>query len=162
MLRTEIAVEFLGGAWGTVPVDLAPEESSASASEMIPGISLEPFDLEGPAELPCLSLPHHIAQMIHGMTRPSTASWVNDRERDLIDLILLEGIGVDLQSVREACQEVFELRGTHPWPPRGQLPEAWEEPVMALVEELGLTIASYREATTRVLAFIQRIEAAIR
>lgn len=160
MLRVEVVLEYLGSAWGTMQVDLALGESRITEVDFVPAISLEPFGLTGPDQLPCLSLRHHIAQKIHGMTRPSTADWTNDRERDLVDLLLLEEAAVELRAVRGACLEVFGIRGTHPWPPRGPSPDAWKKPVMALVQELAIPIGSYEEATSHVWKFIERIDQA--
>lgn len=160
MLRVEVVLEYLGGSWGTVQVDLSWKESNTTEVDLVPAISLDPFGIPGPDRLPCLSLRHHIAQKIHGMTRPSTRDWANDRERDLVDLLLLEDLGIDLAAVRAACIEVFGARKTHSWPPREPLPENWEGPVLALAAELEMPLASYEDAVARVWAFIERINAA--
>ena len=60
----------------------------------------------------------------------------------------------DLAIVREACVEVFALRGTHAWPP-----DVWEEPFAALAAELGLPVSTLMEAVEAAAAFIGEIEA---
>ena len=157
-IRVEIAVDYRGGSWGTVQVDLARFESGQTEVELVDGMPLDRFGLVGPDQLPCLSLRYHVAQKIHGMTRPSTEAWRNDRERDLIDLLLLEELIADYDALREACAEVFAFRAQHNWPPTGPLPAEWAEAVMALVREYEIPVESYGMATTRVRNFIRRID----
>ncbi len=59
-----------------------------------------------------------MAQKIHGMTQPpKDDEAANERFRDLADLLLMRELTSDLAGVRDACVEVFALRGTHDWPP---------------------------------------------
>ncbi len=159
-IRVEIAVDYRGGTWGTVPVDLARFESGRTEVDLVDGMPLDKFGLVGPHQLPCLALRFHVAQKIHGMTRPSATEWTNDRERDLIDLLLLEELVSDYQALNEACVEVFGVRGQHQWPPAGPLPPEWALPVITLAREYDISVENYEEASERVLSFIRRIAAA--
>ena len=125
--------------------------------DLVDGMPLDQFGLVGPNQLPCLALRYHVAQKIHGMTRPSAAEWTNDRERDLIDLLLLEELVSDYDALNEACIEVFSVRGQHRWPPAGPLPPEWALPVIALAREYDIPVENYEEASERVLLFIRRI-----
>lgn len=159
-IRVEIAVDYRGGTWGTIPVDLARFESGRTEVDLVEAMPLDQFGLAGPRQLPCLALRYHIAHKIHGMTRPSVAEWTNDRERDLIDLLLLEELVSDYEALNEACVEVFGVRGQHQWPPAGPLPPEWALPVITLAREYDIPVDDYDEATGRVLSFIRRIAAA--
>ena len=138
-LRFQVALEYRGRSWSTVQVDLSRGEGDTTEIELVEPLALEPFGLDTPPALPCLSLRYHIAQKIHGMTQPPKGDEeANERFRDLADLLLMRELATDLPGVREACVEVFELRGTHAWPPAVEPPEVWQEPFAALAAELGL------------------------
>lgn len=156
-IRVEITVDYRGGTWGTVPVDLARPESDRTEVDFVDGMPLNQFGLVGPDRLPCLALRYHVAQKVHGVTRPSAVEWTNDRERDLVDLLLLEELVSDYPAVEEACVEVFRFRSQHEWPPTGPFPPEWAESVMALVRAYDIRAQSYEAATERVLSFIRRI-----
>ncbi len=116
--KDEVALEYRGRSWSTVQVDLSRGEADTTEVELIEALALEPFGLATPPALPCLSLRYHMAQKIHGMTQPpKDDEAANERFRDLADLLLMRELTSDLAGVRDACVEVFALRGTHDWPP---------------------------------------------
>lgn len=158
--RLEVSLQYLGKGWGTVQVDVGPREGSTTEVEMVEAISLAPFGLNGPGTLPCLSLPYHIAQKIHAMTLPEQGGRRNERFRDLVDLLLLREWVTDLEVVRRACHEVFETRGTHPWPPLFTPPEHWLDGYARLATELGLAALDLHQAAHEVRGFIHSIDAA--
>jgi len=158
--RFQVALEYRGRSWSTVQVDLSRSEGDTTEVELVDPLALEPFGLETPPALPCLSLRYHLAQKIHGMTQPPKGDdAANERFRDLADLLLMRELATDLAGVREACVEVFALRGTHDWPPEVDPPGAWEEPFAALAAGLELPVDALGEAVEAALAFIGEIEA---
>lgn len=158
--RLEVSLQYLGKAWGTVQVDVGPREGSTTEVEMVEAISLAPFGLDGPGTLPCLSLPYHVAQKIHAMTLPEEDGRRNDRFRDLVDVLLLREWVTDLDVVRRECVEVFETRGTHPWPPVFTPPEHWLDPFDRMVREVQLACEDVFEAAYEVRNFLSTLEPA--
>ncbi len=128
-LRFQVALEYKARSWSTVQVDVSRPEGDTTEVELVDPLALGPFGLDTPPALPCLSLRYHLAQKIHGMTQPPKGEEeANERFRDLSDLLLMRELATDLKTVREACIEVFALRGTHAWPPAVEPPEGWKAP----------------------------------
>ncbi len=159
--RFNVALLYRDKSWGTVQVDVSRREGAITEVEMVPPLALAPFGLASPPDLPVLSLRYHIAQKIHGMTQPPHEDdALNERYRDLADLLLMRELTQDLGRVGEACVEVFTLRGTHPWPPDFEPPVFWEEPFGRLAADLGLSSNTLEDATAEARAFIAEIAAA--
>ena len=101
-------------------LEIAVAEGQAGREiDRLPGKPLDALGLEAPTEVPCVSVRYQIAQKLHACTETPSGGRTNDRFRDLIDLLLLEeliGDG-DWAGLRTACEEIFELRSMHPWPP---------------------------------------------
>lgn len=160
-VRVEVALEYRGRGWGTIQVDLSPREGGRTEVEMVEPLSLDPFGLDTPDVFPCLSLRYHIAQKIHAMTEPPVDEETpNERFRDLVDLLLMRALTTDLGAVRAACEEIFELRARHEWPPLLDPPAFWEEPFAALAEEVELPVGSLADAVQEGTEFIEAIDAA--
>jgi len=158
VVNMEFAVNYRGGTWASITIDIARAESGESEVEWLKAIPLtEAFGVTGPTVLPCLPLRLHIAQKLHGMTLPPRPGKRNERFRDLIDLLLMETLVTDYQGLREACEAVFRTRGTHSWPPPLDLPTHWVQPVTRLAQELNLPIADAYSGMARVQAFVDRI-----
>jgi len=104
---------------------------------------------------------YHLAQKIHGMTQPPREhDTPNERFRDLDDLILMRELAHDLGGIRDACVQVFALRGTHAWPPAFEPPEFWAEPFTRIASDVGLSATTLAEAAAEARAFIDAIDAA--
>jgi hypothetical protein len=158
-IRAEVALRYLGRAWDTVPVDVSRREGAGTNVEFVQVSLLDEFGIRSPESIPCLSLPFHVAQKIHAMTEPHTDERPNHRFRDLVDLLLLRQWITDLQPVKEACQTVFSLRETHPWPPSVQTYEHWMEPFAYLAESVGLSTRDFHEAVREAQEFLHEIDA---
>ena len=160
-ISMELAVTYRGGIWTSITVDVARAEPGEAEVEFVPAIPLgDALGITGPVDLPCLPLRLHVAQKLHGMTLPPRRGKRNERFRDLIDLLLLEELVTDYGGLREACEQVFRLRGTHDWPPPLEVPPHWVEPFARLARELELPVADAEDAMRRVRAFVDRIKTA--
>lgn len=157
-IRLEVALQYLGKAWGTVQIDASRYEGDGTEIEMVDAISLAPFGIDGPDALPCLSLPYHVAQKIHAMTLPPREGWVNQRYRDLVDLLLLREWITDFETVKRACREVFEVRGTHRWPPFLEVHEHWAEQFSRMAADVGLAPSDLHHAVIDARRFIAMID----
>ncbi|MGH9262599.1 MAG: nucleotidyl transferase AbiEii/AbiGii toxin family protein, partial [Acidimicrobiales bacterium] len=78
--------------------------------------------------------------------------------RDLIDIVLLWDLATaDRPSVRQACEQIFELRALHPWPPRVQPPAEWTRPYGQLATEIRFPLDELDAAVVAVNAIIDDI-----
>jgi hypothetical protein len=158
--RVEVLLDYVGKSWGTIQVDVSRKEGSSTEVDMVEAIPLVHFGLEGPESLPCLSLPYHVAQKIHGMTLPPLQGRRNERFRDLVDLLLLREWINDFELVQRACREVFETRAKHAWPPFFTPPEHWIEPFAAMAADLALPVTDLDQAAIEIRQFISKIDTA--
>mgnify|MGYP000181251376 CR=1 FL=1 len=157
--RVWVQIDYQSQRWTTIQVDLAKSEGPKTETEQIPGISLDPFGLQSPDFVSCISLRYHIAQKIHGMTKAPYDGSENDRFRDAVDLLLLEELISleELPAVCEACEETFRIRKEHAWPPDITLPISWEMPLVTMANELELDVDSLEETQLRLHRFVQSI-----
>ncbi len=156
--RLDLKLAYRGRSWQTVQFEIAPAEGEAGQEiDRIPAIPLDHLGLEGLDRVPCVSVRYQMAQKLHACTERE-----NDRSRDLIDLILLRGMldAADLPHVREACVEVFELRGKHAWPPTVVVFDAWSESFPREASDLGFAIQDVDEAAAAVRDLIAEIDRA--
>lgn len=161
-VRLDIKLSYRGRSWATVQLEVAPSEGSAGREiERVPGKPLDPLGLEGPDDVPCVSIRYQIAQKIHACTEVPVDGGTNDRFRDLIDLLLLEELVEENEwiGVREACQELFQLRRKHAWPPQVTVFDTWPDPYRAMARELAFPITAVEEAAAKVQAMIDRVAA---
>ncbi|HEX7241754.1 MAG TPA: nucleotidyl transferase AbiEii/AbiGii toxin family protein, partial [Longimicrobiaceae bacterium] len=156
--RVQVALQYLGRSWGTVRIDVARHEGDGADVEMVEAFSLAPFGLHGPEALPCLSLPYHIAQKIHGMTLPPREGRRNERFKDLVDLLLLREWVTDFDAVQRACREVFQNRATHSWPPFFEPPAHWAEDFGKMASESALPTTDLYDAAIEIRRFISQID----
>jgi hypothetical protein len=77
------------------------------------------------------------------------------RVKDLVDLVLLVHSGLlEAAQVRQALQETFRLRATHPLTVElPKPPAAWSESFAALASELGLPVQDLEQAHAYLNAF---------
>jgi hypothetical protein len=92
-----------------------------------------------PTAIPTLSLPYHVAEKVHAYTR-RYVSGPSSRPKDLIDLVIIsshEKIGAG--SLRDALDQTFAIRDTHPLP--DSLPEPprdWTTPYSRVARDIGI------------------------
>lgn len=159
--RVELKLAYRGRSWSTVRLELAPAEGfSGQEIDRVPAIPLDPFGLDGPDEIPCVSVRYQIAQKLHACTEVWEGLGVNPRVRDLIDLLLLRGLvgDKDLPAIREASDEIFELRGKHRWPPTVTIFDGWPEQYAALAAELDFPVTDVEEAAAAVQEMTDEID----
>jgi hypothetical protein len=161
-LRLDIKLSYRGRSLGTVQLEVAVAEGRTGREiDRVPGKSLDALGIDGPADVPCVSIRYQVAKKLHACTEVPANVRPNDRFRDLIDLLLLEELVADdeLPAVRGACEEIFDLRGKHSWPPTVTVFDSWPEPYRALAEELQFPIMEVQDAARAVQAMIDRIHA---
>jgi hypothetical protein len=160
-VRLDVAVQYHDAPWNTIQVDLASHEGPSTQVDLVDTMSTARLGLNGPDQLPCLALPYHIAQKIHGMTQPRGEDRrPNERFRDLIDLLLLAPLVEDYAQLRAACDDVFDARATHRWPSaRLELPATWRDPYIALATSVGGVTTDFESAVREAESFLARIDA---
>ncbi|MGH3430274.1 MAG: nucleotidyl transferase AbiEii/AbiGii toxin family protein [Mycobacteriales bacterium] len=170
--RFDVIMFLNGVTWRRVQVEVSPDEGRAGAlPEQIPSPSLAGFGLPTPDHLTSLSLRYQIAQKIHASTDPhEPPASVNDRARDVVDLLLLRDL-IDtvmrpsLAEVRAAVEDVFTARsaevqavGGSPriWPTTLSTHQHWKPSFAKAAESAGLTITLV-DAVAQVNAWLERI-----
>lgn len=171
--RFDITVALNGVTWRRVQIEVSPDEGSAGAiPENIPAPSLAGFGLPSPDHLTSLSMAYQIAQKIHACTDPhDPPAFVNDRARDVIDLLLLRELIETTQQptlgeVRAAVEDVFRVRaaeaaavgvGQRAWPVRSTAHPHWGSSFISAAESAGVTIALV-DAVDQLNAWLDLIE----
>ncbi len=158
--RVDIKLAYRGRSWATVQLEVAPAEGEAGLEiDRLPGKPLDALGLDAPTDVPCVSVRYQIAQKLHACTEVPSEGRNNDRFRDLIDLLLLEELiePGGWTGLRAACEEIFELRSMHPWPPVVTVFTGWSDTYPALAAEVGFPISDVNDAAQRVQGLIERI-----
>lgn len=161
-MRVNAKLTYRGRPYLELPIEVsAPEGRSAASPDAVQVRPLVEVGLAAPETVPCMSLRYQIAQKLHACTEPITDGRVNERVRDVADLLIIDelaGATLDVAEVRDACVEVFELRARHPWPPALVAPELWTALWRRIVDEDDFPITDLGEALARARAFIERID----
>jgi hypothetical protein len=115
--RFDIIMELRGVVWRRVQFEISPDEAGiGDESERIEPPPLSGFGLPDPDSLVGIALRFQIAQKLHAVSDPhDPPAWVNDRARDVIDLLLLRDLAREsgapsLVELRQAGVAVFEAR----------------------------------------------------
>jgi hypothetical protein len=160
--RLRVRLVYRGRSWQSVVLELIPADGTWAAElERLPAIDIATFGLPGPERIACISIRYQVAQKLHACTETFDDERVNDRSRDLIDLLLLRSLITDMPAVREACVDTFALRGKQDWPPTLSSPDHWPAQYAAESAEIGFSIADVEEAAQQVRALIAEIDAAL-
>lgn len=162
--RYRAKLEYLGGPFGTVTVEVAPDEvGGLTQLETIAAHDAADWfaelGLPVPQLVPTLALKHQIAQKLHACTTPDETAWINDRAHDLVDLQLAarvyQGSTCEL---REVAVRLFAARKAHTWPPRVTVRQGW--PARYSAEANGLDVLPNLDAAiTWTNQFIAQIDA---
>jgi hypothetical protein len=139
-------------------VDLARRETDVLEVEMVNGLDLSFFHFRFPDQVPCLSIYAQAAQKIHAMTLPSRPGWQNDRFKDVVDLLLIHELVSDGDALRDACEQTFALRNTHPWPPLVEVPEGWAEPFEEMATRIGLPVTDVHQAVYQIRKLLHDVD----
>lgn len=94
------------------------------------------------------------AEKIHAYTLPRNAA--NSRVKDLVDLALLIGSGLDKRRILEALRLTFDRRGTHDLASLVPPPADWQIPFQALAEECGIA-TDVAAVFARVQEFVEEV-----
>ncbi len=113
--RFDVVLEMQGKTWRKVQVEIAPDEGGAGLDpEPFTAPPLAPVGLPDPVALVGLALRYQVAQKIHACSDPhEPPGSVNDRARDVVDLLLLreiDEIGDNPVAVRAAVVDIFDAR----------------------------------------------------
>lgn len=160
MQRFQVKLSYLGKSFSTVQLEVAEAEASIGTQiDMVQAKSLGMVNIVGPDSVACLPVRWIIAQKLHACTEV-LAERDNDRFRDLLDLLLLEGLIGDAEwpAVRAACVALFDGRGRHTWPPTVTMFPGWEFGYQTLATDVGFEITSAYEAADGVRSLIARID----
>lgn len=117
--RYRAKLEYRGGPFGTVTVEVAPEEAGGltRVEAIAAHDAADWFDelgLPAPQPVPTLPLTHQITQKLHACTTPDDHTWVNDRAHDLVDLQLAARVYQgSMTELREVAVRLFAARRAH-------------------------------------------------
>ncbi len=130
-MRFRVKLLYKGKEFVTVPMELSPVEGRSldQVEVLLAAVSLAPVQLAKANSIPFLPIRYQVAQKIHACTEDVGEERPNQRARDLADLLLIEELALDddqMPDLREACVEIFKLRGKHPWPPTVTTWPGWE------------------------------------
>lgn len=131
--RFDIILDMRGVTWRRIQFEVSGDEAGiGDEHETIEPFSLRGFGLPDPDALVGIAMRFQIAQKLHAVSDPHEPPHsINDRARDVVDLMLLRDLIAEtgsptLAEVREAGVAVFEARATEAdkldrptraWPP---------------------------------------------
>lgn len=115
--RFDIIIEFRGVTWRRIQFEVSPDESGIGEDfESIEPLPLSGFGLPDPDTLVGIAMRFQIAQKIHAVSDPhKPPDSINDRARDVVDLLLLRDLAAatgspTLAEIRAAGAAVFQAR----------------------------------------------------
>jgi len=171
--RFDIVVEVAGVTWRRIQVEISPDEGSAGRfPEEIESPSLAGFGLPTPMQLVTIAMNYQIAQKVHASTDPhNPPEDINDRARDVVDLILLRDLSRDTghpekASIKTAILDIFAARaadaeklGRTPrhWPARLIAYPHWKDSFDKAAQSAGLEI-TLEDAVAQVNAWLDEID----
>ncbi len=140
-----------------VKLEISAYEGSYRPAEMVKAFSLRPFGIAGPDQLPCIPLVKQIAQKLHAVTEPPADGKTNDRFRDLLDIVMLSGMVPPSPELRAVCEETFQIRQLHGWPPVIVTYPHWIEPLEQQAMEMGLDQRTAADIAAHVTEYVRQI-----
>lgn len=171
--RFDIILELRGVTWRRIQFEVSPDEAGVSDEhETIEPPPLGGFGLPDPDAIVGIAMRFQIAQKLHAVSdlhEPPDS--INDRARDVVDLLLLRDLAAStgssaLAEVRQATVAVFAARtdeaaqlglATRAWPPTVVAHPHWADD-FARAATSGNVRLSLDEAVAEVNAWILEIE----
>jgi hypothetical protein len=143
-----------GQAFG---IDVAFGDPMLGEPEVVTGDGLLSFAGIEPATLRLYPVETHIAEKLHAYTLPRATP--STRVKDLPDLALLGQAGArEAATIREALEQTFGFRETHPVPERlPDPPLEWEEPYAAMAAEDDLPWSTLSSVTAAAREFLDPV-----
>lgn len=173
--RLFVLVSLRGEVWRRVKVEISPDEADAAAGhEVLAAPDLKHFGIPSPDHLVGIAMRFQVAQKLHASTDPhAPPDQVNDRARDVVDLLLLrelvEAEGTpSLAELHEACAAVFDARSTEArqlgrpardWPPTLVAHPHWDNDYEHAAAGAGVSLP-VAEAVSSINEWIRVIAAA--
>lgn len=174
--RFYVKLQVRGVTWRSIQVEVSPDEGGISQeSDALPAPPLHGFGLPTPDELFGIAIRNQIAQKLHAVTDPhNPPDFVNDRARDLVDLVLLrktvmaEGL-LSPGDIRDACLRVFKARAEEAealnrpqrtWPPTASSYPNWANDYKHAADQSRLGL-SLEEAVAAVNDWIGEIDSVL-
>lgn len=170
--RFHVQLKIGGYVWRTIKVEVAADEGGTGDSvEQLPAAPLGHFGLPSASSLAGIALDYQVAQKIHACTDPhDPPEYINDRARDIVDLILLRdalySFDSDLTSTKAACLALFSARlddaislgmPVRAWPPTVTPYPHWKTDFERAATELDLSF-SFDDAVATVNQWIKEID----
>ncbi len=135
--RFDLILELRGVTWRRIQMELSPDEAGiGDEHEAIEPPALSGFGLPDPDVLVGISMRFQIAQKLHAVTDPHTPpESINDRARDVVDLILLRDLAREagsptLAEIKAAGTAVFDGRAAEATS-LGRIPRLWPPTLVA-------------------------------
>jgi hypothetical protein len=155
--RFDVLLLMNGSTWRRLQVEISPDEGRAGQEgEPVTPPSLAGFGIPTPENLVGLAIRYQIAQKVHAASDPhDPPDYVNDRARDVVDLILLRDLvattgAPTLSEIREAILDIFSARAADAahlglqqrlWPARLYAYPHWHASFLKAAESGGITLA---------------------
>lgn len=171
--RFDIILELRGVTWRRIQFEVSPDEAGVSdEQETIEPPPLGGFGLPDPDALVGIAMRFQIAQKLHAVSDPhEPPDSINDRARDVVDLLLLRDLAAStgspaLAEIRQAAMAVFTARAdeavqlglaTRAWPPTLVAHPHWADDFARAATSGGVGL-SLDEAVAHVNAWIKEIE----
>lgn len=171
--RFDIFLELRGVTWRRLQFEISADEAGIGEEyELIRPLPLGAFGLEEPDMLAGITLRHQIAQKLHAVSDPhDPPASVNDRARDLVDLILLQQLAADTgqpmnREIATSARAVFQARdqdaailGLQPrrWPPTVISHPHWSGSYVRSANEVGIDL-TMEAAVARLNSWILELD----
>jgi len=171
--RFDIILELRGVTWRRIQFEVSPDEAGVSnEQEAIEPPPLAGFGLPDPDALVGIAMRFQIAQKLHAVSDPhEPPDSINDRARDVVDLLLLRDLAAStgsptLAEIRPAAKAVFAARAdeaaqlglaTRAWPPLLAAHPHWTNDFARAAASGGVAL-SLDDAVAEVNAWIKEVD----
>jgi Nucleotidyl transferase AbiEii toxin, Type IV TA system len=173
--RFDTILELRGVTWRRIQFEISPDEAGIGQdSEAIEPLPLGGFGLPDPDNLVGIAMRFQIAQKLHAVSDPhEPPDSINDRARDVVDLLLLRDLAAGtgsptLAEIRAAGVAVFDARvqeagqlglTSRHWPPTVIGHPHWADDFVRAAGSAGID-SSLAEAVAEANAWIATIDRA--